>query len=419
MHLYRYNPSNKVCSNGDLTCIFNPLTMRRRYLTRNDFDESQINLDSPSESDFEEYSRSRRLADKSSIAVMYLVLGSQCNFRCRYCFVNPNGESLSWQTIEDGVSLLMSQPGSVKHIRFYGGEPLLHFDAIEKLILLNKRRGFEVSYAIPTNGSLITSKICKVVKENGVSMMISLDGPRTTNDEMRIDTRGQGTFCKVECGIRLLHEHDIPFQIACTIHNHNIENLSEIIAYLYDEFEPVSVNLNLPYSITPAELKMTIDEYIENVVHGMRKCLDQGTVPGDFFEDKVRPFLNMNPPEIFCGGCGGHFVLAPPDRIGPCIAAMDDQSSWTDMNSAMNNSNIFGTGIFAEWANRHVVDLVGCSDCPAISLCNGGCPYNALVSEGSIWQRDRLDCLLTRKTLDLLLEVEAEEEMKSRRWAQS
>jgi uncharacterized protein len=48
--------------------------------------------------------------------------------------------------------------------------------------------------------------------------------------------------------------------------------------------------------------------------------------------------------------------------------------------------------LFQEWFERFPLKFDECIDCPAISICGGGCAVSALRDAGSIWRIDRRTC---------------------------
>jgi uncharacterized protein len=72
-----------------------------------------------------------------------LNLTNNCNLGCEYCYArqgkydNP-GEVMSFETARNSVDLLINSVhnnnGSKLTIGFFGGEPLLEFDLIEKIV---------------------------------------------------------------------------------------------------------------------------------------------------------------------------------------------------------------------------------------------------------------------------------------------
>ena len=104
---------------------------------------------------------------------VYIKLGSACNLHCKYC----HAEESSFQFNSEILPILKKY--GVKHIVFGGGEPLLYWDTIRKII---EYFGHDVQYKMVSNGTLFTEDIVDFCNEYRVKVSISLDGLHTTRD---------------------------------------------------------------------------------------------------------------------------------------------------------------------------------------------------------------------------------------------
>ncbi len=417
----RVSPFIHTIKKGNRILIYNSLTMERQVFYGKSLREVLKNYkpelirlgalipeDASPIDILQKYYVERLKRDKyNNTQVLYFILGTRCNFKCKYCYIEHSNLSLSWNTIKNALNLIKDIKGP-KHIRFYGGEPLLYFDTIKRIVATSKEEGLNISYALPTNGSLLSSEICEFLRENNISVMISLDGPQKINDMMRIGPNNNGTYNKISNGIHLLEEYEIPYHIACTIHNHNIDRLSDVLYFLYTNFNPISVNLNYPCDTPYLKFEHSPSYLAEKILKSVKEISKYGYLPGNVYEDIIEPYLNRSPPEIGCGGCNHHIVVAPPNRIGPCVVASSDDPLWIRLKDA-SLSEIFKTQLFREWNSRHVLKIPKCYACPALSLCNGGCPYVPFTRYGSIWEHDEISCEVTRRILMFLMDLELDE----------
>ena len=71
-----------------------------------------------------------------------LELTEQCNMRCRYCIYNEHNDhyrnfspkSMSWDIAKRAVEYARDNSGDRIAVSFYGGEPLVQFDLMKKVI---------------------------------------------------------------------------------------------------------------------------------------------------------------------------------------------------------------------------------------------------------------------------------------------
>ena len=147
-----------------------------------------------------------------------LEVTQKCNLRCKYCIYNSRIKDLrchgdldmSEVTAYQAIDFLYehSTENESPAISFYGGEPLLNFQLIKKVVDYSKQKykGIKFRYAITTNGTLITEEIAEFLANNYFNCMISLDGPKHIHDQYRKTIGEKGSFNKTIEGINRLHE---------------------------------------------------------------------------------------------------------------------------------------------------------------------------------------------------------------------
>ena len=105
-----------------------------------------------------------------------------------------------------------------------GGEPLLRPDVFD---IAAYGTGLGLRMCLATNGTLVTSEICRKIKESGIRMVsLSLDGSTAAVHD---DFRSQpGAFDGVMNAIRLFNEHQIEFLINSSFTQRNKEEAPKI-----------------------------------------------------------------------------------------------------------------------------------------------------------------------------------------------
>ena len=142
---------------------------------------------------------------ESMLSRIYLQITQNCNLRCNYCVYSGNYQNRTHSNkIMDFEMAKKAIDYLVKHsydsfectVGFYGGEPLLEFELIKKVISYIKSNypDKKFSYTITTNGTLLSSEIANYLVENNFSLVISLDGHKECQDTNRRFINGKGTF---------------------------------------------------------------------------------------------------------------------------------------------------------------------------------------------------------------------------------
>ncbi len=105
---------------------------------------------------------------------------TNCNARCWYCYEKGIEHfDMSQDIIDNTIQFIKGQFQTERElsINWFGGEPLMHFDAIKQITVATKVAGFTLNTCITTNGSLITPELISLLKENykDKSMSITID----------------------------------------------------------------------------------------------------------------------------------------------------------------------------------------------------------------------------------------------------
>lgn len=149
---------------------------------------------------------------------LILQVTQQCNLRCEYCAYSGiyegnrthSGNQMNFETAKKAIDFFFdhSMENSQGVIAFYGGEPLLEFELIQKCVeyAKTKSEGKELRFGMTTNGTLLTGKRAEFVAENKFTIGISLDGSRKEHDACRKFPDGTGSFDIVMKHVKELSE---------------------------------------------------------------------------------------------------------------------------------------------------------------------------------------------------------------------
>lgn len=358
---------------------------------------------------------------------MYFLPTTACNFRCAYCFVEDEGrhQKPCFMTVETAEKTLttfarLSKESGKAGIVFYGGEPLLNpkttFYALRRIRQLEAEGKFGTldHVALLTNGSLIDEEVVRVLRETRPSISVSIDGPQQLHDAARLDEHGRGTFANALHGFRQLQDAGLRPGISCTLNVQTIGHMDEIVDFVIDDLKPSGMGFNFPIPQTGASrLDSTFDH--EFAVQQMIKAfirLREAGIYEDRMMRRVKPFQARQFHCKDCMGVGGQIVVTPAGRVGPCQAylGVDDEKYFpldigdlAARGDQISAADIYGDRLFGEWCQRFPLSMKECADCSAISICGGGCPYAAAVTEGSIWKIDHRVCHQATNVLEWMI----------------
>jgi len=145
---------------------------------------------------------------ENRIEKITLQVTQNCNLNCSYCSYGemyknrPHANRvMTFETMQKSVDFLMQHSTNTPEVNigFYGGEPLLGFENIKKLIAYVEQKYpyKKRTYSMTTNGTIFNDEIIHFLSEKEFSIVISLDGPKELHDMNRVFDNGQGSFDKI------------------------------------------------------------------------------------------------------------------------------------------------------------------------------------------------------------------------------
>lgn len=153
--------------------------------------------------------------DGSALSSFSLYLAQTCNMACCYCW--NRGGSFGREprlmarretrlVTELIVSLAEASAETDIFIKFYGGEPLLNFPALERITLELRRQEARLAknfhFTLDTNGLLLEGKAAQFLASHFSEIGVSLDGSQAIHDLQRPGVSGEGTWLRIVENIR-------------------------------------------------------------------------------------------------------------------------------------------------------------------------------------------------------------------------
>jgi len=264
------------------------------------------------------------LRETKVINKIELIVANSCNLRCKYCYAEHGSYGMheSIMTPERSVeylsSLLIGKYEYIGNVMFFGGEPTLCIRTVQAVCdffyeAYRKHLLFNIPvFTMVSNGTLIDEKIVDVIYKYSIHLTISLDGPKSINDKLRVDAVGQGTYDRIVKGIEMLREKGSqPDMIEATytsIHGQGGLSRKELQNFLKKEFDCVVTvadcceNGNNDALYVPDYKEQTCDTVsVNGNADYIRKCL-----------------LKKNYSPLGCDVAYGSFLLDTNGCLYPC-----------------------------------------------------------------------------------------------------
>ena len=353
--------------------------------------------------------------------LVYFLLTEKCNFHCSYCFIKKQaalGYKESHMTQETALRgldffcrMIQKDPEQFemeKTIVFYGGEPLMNWPVFE--ILLAKIRSYTKTGRLPekttlnlvTNGTLLTNRIARILKDNNVQVSISIDGDELATNSCRAYASGKPVYQDVRRGFKICKDLGMDIGASCTLSEASISDFDTTIRILLDECMATNLGLNL---MITGDQKMT-EGYNEKAARFIIKAFQVFRERG-VYEDrimrKVNAFIKRKVWPFDCGATGGNqIVIASNGDVGVCHG-FTAKRKYFPTNISNDTFDISEDATYREWSMRSPLNMPQCKDCPALGICGGGCPFQAEIEKGSIWDLDERFCAHAKLTLEWLI----------------
>lgn len=219
----------------------------------------------------------------------------RCNLKCKYCgygdfytgFDSRTNKDLSFDSAKNVIDYIVELSDSQYRISlknefdisFYGGEPLLRFDFIEKIIKYTeelKSEKLNFNFHMTTNAILLEKYMKKIVDLN-IGLLISLDGNRR-NHSYRLFPNNKESFSVVFNNLKAFQlnfpEYFNSSKVRFNAVLHNRNSVKEINEFIQKEFNKLPLISELNRSFVVDEKKDELLILYQNVYDSLNQTED-------------------------------------------------------------------------------------------------------------------------------------------------
>lgn len=395
----------------EVSLFFRQLLFHEISYTQDDFEELQ-NLVSK---EFEFINQKVELANEigeTNMQTIILPISGHCNLRCSYCFAQTKGDfgfkDITPQKCKEIVDFVLKNNRSdiVCSLNFFGGEPMLNMETIQKTIEYTKLTypDRNVSFGITTNGTILNESQLNFIKENQVKLLVSYDGPATMAPH-RIYVNGKHSEEEVLNNVATLKQNNIDFQLRATVAS-DCDSLKNI----YEYFE----SLNIPFAAVLAYKSRNVDntcvydgkiesfkKKYEDLLSFYKKLIERGdsincfSIMNDVITIKTRNLKNYA-----CGGGINIFAITDNGNIFSCEhLAFDSKYAIGNIASGINKE------LLTTMQPTNVNSISGCEKCWIKYLCSAGCFSEKMLIGRHCQTLESEECDLKRIYWDFILSI--------------
>ena len=321
----------------------------------------------------------------------HVILTTECNLQCRYCF----GESLDDFDEDFGdIEVDYDLPRKVSYnvelldrfcrkdpdcvLTFYGGEPLLCADKIKQIMDNVEAKHF----MIQTNGLLLDKLEPKYVNRFH-TILVSIDGEEALTDYYR----GNGTFRKVVNNLKLIKQNGFRGELIARMTIMEQTDIYKQVRWLLDndEFSFSSVHWQLNAGFWGNDYQRrnfeqwTETSYIPGVKQLAEFWVDQMEEKGVVL--KLYPLLGIADSLLHeekncfmrCGGGWINYAIQTDGYIIPCPTMWGMKKYYLGHISNADPRKI----------KKIFVDQPPCANCSILNVCGGRCLYANITKRWS------------------------------------
>jgi len=359
---------------------------------------------------------------KPAVKAMCLNIAHDCNLKCEYCFAsqgNFKGERslMSFEVGKKSFDYLVKSSGKRVNLEvdFFGGEPLMNFETIKKLVdygrSLEEKNNKRFRFTITTNGVLLDDEKIDYINENMDNVVLSIDGRKSVNDRMRKTVNDKGSYDIIVKNFKKLVDKrgKKDYFARGTYTAYNLDFAEDVKHMRELGFEKISVE---PVVTKPEEKYALKDEHVELLKKEYEKLAKMYI---ESFSDKNKAFqffhfnieLDGGPciykRSIGCGAGTEYVAVTPEGDFYPCHQFVGEKEFIIgNVDDGITNETVLDM-----FRNVSVNEKPKCKECWAKYYCSGGCHANAYNCNKDFKVPYNVGCELEKKRIECSIMIKA------------
>lgn len=361
------------------------------------------------------------------VKAMCLHVAHDCNLRCSYCFASQGDfkgdrSLMSLDVGKKSLEFLVKSSGNRRNLEvdFFGGEPLMNFDLVKELVKygrqLEEKYNKHFRFTITTNGVLLDNDKIDFINESMDNVVLSLDGRKQINDNMRKTINGEGSYDIIVPKFQNLvnKRGDKDYYIRGTFTSHNIDFSKDVLDFYNKGFkktsiEPVVTSPDKDYALKEEHLELVLKEYEKF----SKEYINIKKVDKDFLFFHFMIDLDQGPclikRSVGCGAGSEYVAVTPQGDLYPCHQFVGDE----DFKIGNVFEGIVNNQLRQVFKNANVNNKAQCRECWARFYCSGGCHANAYNYHQDIMKPYEIGCEMEKKRIECAIAVLANLEQEN------
>ncbi|ATD55023.1 thioether cross-link-forming SCIFF peptide maturase [Clostridium chauvoei] len=362
--------------------------------------------------------------DRDYIKAVCLNIIHGCNLRCKYCFADEgeyhgNKGVMSLETAKKAIDYVVKRSGPRRNIEIdlFGGEPTMIMDTIKGIIKYardhEKEWNKNIRFTMTTNATLLNDEMMEYMDKEMGNIILSLDGRKCVNDNVRIKVDGSGSYDDIIPNIKKMikkRTEGKTYYVRGTFTRANTDFYEDVMAMINEGFreisiEPVVLENGHHLALREEDLNEIFENY-DKLYEEMARRKKESKDEFNFYHFNIS--LNGGP----CvykriSGCGAGFeyvAITPQGDVYPChqFVGKDEFKLGTIYDDTYN------TNLGKEFKKAHIYNKPKCRECWARFYCSGGCQANNFNFNGDMKIPYEIGCKMQKKRIECAIALKAE-----------
>ncbi|MBD7912128.1 MULTISPECIES: thioether cross-link-forming SCIFF peptide maturase [Clostridium] len=376
-----------------------------------------------SKDQYEEIAHSS-MDDRDYIKAICLNVIHGCNLRCKYCFADEgeyHGHKgvMSLETAKKAIDYVIKRSGPRKNIEIdlFGGEPTMIMDTLKDVIKYardnEKKWGKNVRFTMTTNATLLTDEMMDFMDKEMGNIILSLDGRKEVNDNVRIKADGSGSYNDILPNIKKMiskRTKGKTYYVRGTFTRANTDFYEDVVSMLNEGFREISIEpvvLEDKHTLSLREEDLpTIFENYDKLYEDMRKRRKEGKDEFNFYHFNIDL---QGGPCVYkrISGCGAGFeyvAITPQGEVYPCHQFVGRE----EFKLGDIYEDTFNSELSKSFKKAHIYNKPKCKKCWARFYCSGGCQANNVAFNGDMNEPYEIGCKMQKKRIECAIALKAE-----------
>ena len=361
--------------------------------------------------------------DRDYIKAVCLNIIHGCNLRCKYCFADEgeyNGHKgvMSVETAKKAIDYVVKRSGPRRNIEIdlFGGEPTMIMDKVKEIIAYarenEKAWKKNIRFTMTTNATLLTEEMMDFMDKEMGNIILSLDGRKEVNDNVRIKVDGSGSYDDILPNIkRMIEKRDKSkhYYVRGTFTGANTDFYEDVKAMINEGFREISIE---PVVLEKGHFLELKEEHLPEIFENYDKLYSEMArrkKEGDEFN-----FYHFNidlngGPCVYkrISGCGAGFeyvAITPQGEVYPCHQFVGKE----EFKLGSIYDDTYDAELGKKFKKAHIYNKPKCRECWARFYCSGGCQANNFAFNGDMNIPYEIGCKMQKKRIECAIALKAE-----------